>query len=180
VHDLTPLLDLGGVVTFTKYIAASGLCKPSGKQSPWEILIAAITRPYVKNFLEGIPISSGDLLNDQKSTLIHEFLHLYNEDHCGHYPQSGAERDVYEEVVDEATATVMRSHPEIVEGLVEELLLRPNCFIVHEGIRDFKNPFLRYQHHIAGKLVRKVGSEIPVYGDERQLKILRLARGRRR
>jgi hypothetical protein len=177
VKELAPVFDHGGHVVFIDLMMYRGSCRVC-MALPWEIVL----RSRHKSAEPGCWITekrwspAASVLDDMKNTLLHEFVHLFDLSHREYYPGPKLEEDspeyiAKEEMIDDAATALLKRDPEIMDEIIMELVMHPNCsFIFNPDARD--TPFWGYYRDIVAKLAREARSEIFMRGEVRRLKIL--------
>jgi hypothetical protein len=111
-----------------------------------------------------------------KNTLVHEFVHLFDLSRNGYHPGPKLEEDsseyiAKEEAVDDTATALLKRDPKIVDSILSELVMHPNCSVIfNPDAHD--TPFWDYYRGIVAKLAEKARSETFTRGEVRSLKIL--------
>ena len=157
IEELAPVFEHGGQVTFIPLIIRP-CCIVRGGNQPWEIIMRG---------WKG--------LNDQKDDLLHEFVHLFHDSCCGYCVDPNETRIFNETETERQTKRLLKHNPRIVDEITRELILHPNCSIVFKSDDARDTPFGDYYYGIIAEVAKEVRNGTSIYGETRQLKVLRLA-----
>jgi hypothetical protein len=137
IEELAPVFAHGGKIIFVDLIINPGLLIVKGKD-PWEIVLRSMRRS----------------LDDQKETLLHEFVHLFHNSGRGYCVDLNETRIFNETEAERQTKRLLKHNPRIVDEIARELILHPNCSIIFPPDDPYDNPFRSYYRDLVAQLAK--------------------------
>lgn len=174
ISDLEPVLKSGVRVIFPRCrpVAGYGVASPVVPQRGnylWEIKITA--DQYPDNPTRA-PWNTS-LLDEQKITLLHEFIHLFNIENGfenAAHKKGGEQHPEYEMTIDAHSISMVRHEPLLLENLVMDLTTRENCTFVYELLNI---PFFHFHRELIRKHIGILSSKPLKFGDRAQINLLK-------
>ncbi len=156
VEELAPLFEHGGQVSFE--FTVQSCCYSRGESQPWEIVIRT---------WKG--------LKAQQEELLHEFVHLFHNSHCGYRVDPNETWIFNETETERQTKRLINRNPGIVDEITRDLILHPRCSVVFSsGEYALRNSFREYYQSLVAELATQACNG-NIADQARRLKVLQLA-----